>query len=399
MPLYIVGDDITRMKCDAIVNPTDCCFSGSGGADADIHAAAGQSAAGMWKTLPPLSAGECVMTDAGELPCRKVIHTVGPVWKDGKHGERETIAACYSGALRLAKEAKLESVAMPLIGAGTFGCPEAEVYSAARNVIRRFLETDDMTVYLLVYNKSALNMVMRESPELVRYVERFLWNEESFGSERRYPWRRMSGLASRIPDRRKRPEPENWSPGTDRDARLNKSCVPAPREDVSACEAPHPLWDEADYSADYSIEAPCLSAMRSSGASDWDEREELKKLLEQLDAGFTDTLIQLLCKKNISNTECYRRANIDRKLFSKICSDRNYHPSKKTVLALAVALELNRKDTEMLLKKAGYALSGSSLSDQIVGFFIDHKEYDIFHINEALFSFDQEILGNVPRDI
>lgn len=384
MPLYIVGDDITRMKVDAIVNPTDASCSGRGGTDAAIHAAAGMEARLEWKNLPPLSVGECVMTDAGCLPCKKVIHTVGPRWTGGDRGEREILRACYRNALNLAKEAGMESVAMPLIGAGTFACPQDTVYGIAKEEICRFMETEEMEIFLLVYTKSALSMVMRECPELVRYVElkldgypeaegspengRLLFNaSESLRCCSRFDGAGVKEAASAKPDFDlfDAPMPVRAKPG--KRARVGTSI-----SEQDNCFAPVP-------------------AAKDFG-------EGLDDILKQMDIGFSEALLQLLNQKELTNTECYKRANIDRKHFSKILSDRNYHPAKKTVLALALAMRLTREETDAFLRKAGYALSDSSCFDIIVGHAIDCGYYDVLSVNEILFRYDQELLGNISRE-
>ena len=388
MPLYIVGDDITRMKVDAIVNPTDASCSGRGGTDAAIHAAAGMKARLEWKKLSPISAGECVMTDAGRLPCKKVIHTVGPRWTGGDRGERETLHACYRNALTLAKEAGMESVAMPLIGAGTFACPQDTVYGIAKEEICRFMETEEMKIFLLVYTKSALSMVMRECPELVRYVELTLDGD---------------------PERERYTDNDDTlrlAPLNARESRLCYSRFEETRAKEAVSEKPEPdLFDalmpeEANFGyigrtdAAFDEREKFRSLACAAGKFDRD----LDEILKEMDIGFSEALLQLLNQKNLSNTECYKRANIDRKHFSKILSDRNYHPAKKTVLALALALRLNRDETEAFLRKAGYALSGSSRFDIIVGHAIDCGFYDVLSVNEILFRYDQELLGNISRD-
>ncbi|MBO4360628.1 MAG: RNase III inhibitor, partial [Eubacteriaceae bacterium] len=113
----------------------------------------------------------------------------------------------------------------------------------------------------------------------------------------------------------------------------------------------------------------------------------------ELDEGFSDTLLRLIDERGMSDSECYRRANLDRKLFSKIRSNPSYHPSKATAIALAFALELDMKDTESFLKKAGYALSDSYLSDVIVSYFIQRGDHDLFRLNEVLFLYDQPLIG------
>ena len=241
MPLIIVRNDITKMSVDAIVNAAKESLLGGGGVDGCIHRAAGPELLQECRTLGGCRTGDAKITGAYRLPCKYVIHTVGPVWNGGSHGERKQLVSCYRTGLALAKEHNCETVAFPLISSGIFGYPKDQALRVAVDTIGEFLLHNDMTVYLVIFDRAAYQ--------------------------------------------------------------------------------------------------------------------------------------------------------IGNKLFSKIRNNPDYKPSKPTAVAFAIALELSLPETRDLIARAGYALSPSSKFDVIIEYFIMQRGYDIFKINEALFAFDQSLLG------
>ena len=341
MPLEIVyRRDITKIRCDAIVNAANKTLLGGGGVDGAIHAAAGPGLLEECRKLGGCVTGGAKLTGAYDLPCRYVIHTVGPVWQGGHSGEEELLRSCYRRSLALASENGCETVAFPVISAGVFGYPRTEALAVAVEEIARFLETSDMSVILSVY--------FLVSEAIKR--ELYLTLAERTGSA---ALPAGSGFAS-------------------------FSSAPAPQA-KSKRRLPFP--GRKVYYAEVSA---CVD---ESGAQSLEER------LKTLDESFAQMLFRKIDEVGITDAECYRRANVDRRLFSKIRCDEYYRPSKATALAFSIALRLSLDETREMLMKAGYALSPSSRSDIIVQYFIERGEYDIFKINEALFAFDQALLG------
>ncbi|MCC8195192.1 MAG: O-acetyl-ADP-ribose deacetylase [Ruminococcus sp.] len=337
MPLRIIRNDITKMKVDAIVNAAKSSLLGGGGVDGAIHEAAGPGLLEECKALGGCETGGAKITGAYSLPCKHVIHTVGPVYRDGKHGEPELLGSCYRESLRLAKEAGCESVAFPLISSGVYGYPKAEALRIAVDTIGEFLEDNDTTVYIVIFDRTAYRIGEKLYSDIEAYIDDKYVDEHSDGFAERH--RRM--LFAR------RDEIEEDS--------------------VCACMP---------------MSAPKMAAPMS-----------LEDAVGQIDESFSDMLLRKIDESGMTDAQVYKKANIDRKLFSKIRSAKNYKPSKPTALAFAIALELSLDETKDLLMKAGFALSHSSKSDIIIEYFISHGNYNIFEINEALFAFDQSLLG------
>ena len=328
MPLIIVRNDITKMKVDAIVNAANETLLGGGGVDGCIHRAAGPELLQECRTLGGCRTGEAKITGAYRLPCRYIIHTVGPVWNGGKYGEREQLASCYRASLALAKEHGCETVAFPLISSGVFGYPKDQALRVAVDTISEFLAENDMTVYIVIFDRAAYQIGNKLFADIAAYIDDHYVDAHT--DSRRERMRRMGVVESRM---------------------------------LTAYE-----------------DAP----MATSG---------LDEALAHLDTGFSETLLKLIDRSEKKDAEVYKKANVDRKLFSKIRNNPDYKPSKPTAVAFAIALELNLREMRDLIARAGYALSPSSKFDVIIEYFIMQRDYDIFKINEALFAFDQSLLG------
>ena len=342
MPFHIISGDITKQVCDAIVNPTDVVFSGGGGADRAIHRAAGAQLYEACDRLPALNLGESVLTKGYQLPAKWVIHTAGPVWIDGKHDERLILSNCYQSALKIAAENSFQSVALPLIAAGTCGFPKEEALSIAVNEIRRFLLRHEMEITLVVYDRK----LYRIDPGTEKKVDRYL--SSHFTGEMRPQAKEFYAEHEDLLQ----------SMGYAREASPGSAPPPAPM---------------ASYS-----HAPAAS---------------LADQLRALDESFSDAVLRLVDARGMTDAQCYKRANISKQVFSRLRSNRHYKPSKSTALALAVALELDLAETRSLLGKAGMSLSHSLMMDVIVEYFISQRQFDVMMINETLYQYDQPLLG------
>ena len=335
MPLIIVCNDIAKMPVDAIVNAAKESLLGGGGVDGCIHRAAGPELLAECRTLGGCKTGDAKITKAYRLPCRYVIHTVGPVWNGGNHGERKQLVSCYQTSLVLAKEYNCETVAFPLISSGIFGYPKDQALRVAVDTIGEFLLHNDMTVYLVIFDRKAYQISGKLFADIAEYIDDHYVDVHIDSHRERL--RKMNVLESQA---------------------------------EAVCESAMPT--------------PMMDSMAAGGLDD---------LLTHLDAGFSETLLKLIDRSGKKDAEVYKKANVDRKLFSKIRNNPDYKPSKTTAIAFAIALELDLDETRDLIARAGYALSASSKFDVIIEYFIKQKKYDIFEINEALFAFDQSLLG------
>ncbi|MBE6725191.1 MAG: macro domain-containing protein [Ruminococcaceae bacterium] len=357
MPFYLIHGDITKIRADAIVNAANPSLLGGGGVDGAIHRAAGPGLRKECETLGGCAPGEAKRTAAYGLPARFVIHTVGPVWEGGGRGEEEILASCYRRSLHLAAESGCASVAFPLVSAGAYGMPRPIALRVAGEEIGAFLADghDEMTVLLVLFDPPAS---MRGTyGELNRTLEGLTG----------FP-REANPCSAAAPEKKK---------GLFR--RVGFLAERAPRAD--ACK-------RQEESA-----PPTLSSAGGFFPDTAADSVSLEEALSMIDESFSEMLLRKIDERGMKDAECYRRANVDRKLFSKIRSDPQYRPSKTTALAFAIALELSLAETEELLLKAGYALSPSAPFDVIVKYFIERGNYNVFEINEALYAFDQKQIG------
>lgn len=340
MPLQIVRNDITRMQVDAIVNAANESLLGGGGVDGCIHRAADPELLAECKALHGCKTGSAKITKGYRLPCKYVIHAVGPRWHGGQRGEQELLVACYRAALALAKEYGCESLAFPLISSGIYGYPKDQALKAAVDTISDFLLENDMMVYLVIFDRHAYQISGTLFADIAAYIDERYVDEHT----------------------------------EDRSARL-RSMNAFRVEASAACEAP-----------------VCQDAIQQY-ADSASQTMSLVDALGRMDESFSEMLLRKIDERGMTDAQCYKKANIDRKLFSKIRSDKGYKPSKPTVIAFAIALELPLAEMKDMLMKAGFALSHSNKFDIIVEYFIEHGNYNVFEINEALFAFDQSLIG------
>ena len=336
MPFSLVRNDIARVHADVLVNAANEALAPGGGVCGALFAAAGYDrmldacrAAGHCPT------GHAVTTPGFNLPCRWVVHAVGPVWRGGGNDEERLLRSCYRSVFAEVERLGAASVAFPLISAGIYGYPVAEALEVARQEAAAFLDRcPDVDVTLVVFSRDVVAAGVALMGELRAFIGDAYVDESPFMYDRR------AELAEAMP------------------------LTGAPRRMVAAA-APDACPDD-----------------------------ELAERLAHLDASFSQALLALIDERGLTDAEVYRRANQSRQLFSKIRSRADYRPSKPTAVALAMALGLSLAETRELLARAGLALSRSSRFDVIVEFYLARGVHDVMKVNEALFSFDQPLLGS-----
>ena len=383
MPFRIVRNDITRMDTDAIVNTANAAPIVGPGCDSAVYNAAGYDELLRYRTekIGYADEGEVFITPGFMLKAKYIIHAVSPYFIDGDRGEEEKLRSCYRKSLQLARNKGLRSVAFPLISTGSFGYPREEGMRIAVDEIHAFLlkndPQNDMDVILVVFTDSAVDLGARLYPDLERYIDRnyveaqireeYGWhsdlpsNRPEPSEDRRYA---APMAAQAKPDKGKRKltgsifirEKKSSEPGF-----FGASMA------ESACAVP----DSAEEAAEsiYPFEA---------------HESKLEERMRHLSDTFSQYLMYLIKNKNMENADVYKRAIVDKKTFSKIKNNADYHPQKLTALCLCVGARLNLDEAKDLLARAGYALSPCDKVDVIFSYFIENEIYDMIELDIQL---------------
>ena len=385
MPLTFLRADITTLSCDAIVNAANTKLLPGGGVCGAIFKAAGFLPLALaCRKIGSCAVGDAVMTKGFKLKAKAIIHTVGPVYGKDPANQERLLGDCYRNSLRLAAENGFESIAFPLISSGIYGYPKDKALNIATNAIKDFLQASetDMQVFLVVYDKASFEISRTLYEDIRSYIDE---------REVRPP------AASRMPEDVSvnmpfgAPAPDDFPGSTGKHDYTAKENPP--HDEISHPQAKSfprtkPL---SDRQKDFPPEAVCEQA--SMSLLDALRDRSLADLLDRKSETFSEMLLRLIDEKGMTDVEVYKRANIDRKLFSKI-RKKDYVPKKATVFALIIGLRLNMDEARDLLSRAGFAFSESLRFDIIIEYFIEHERYDIYEINETLFAFDEALLGN-----
>ena len=355
MPLFLINDNITKLKVDTIVNAANRSLLGGGGVDGAIHRAAGSDLLKECKTLDGCITGEAKITKGYKLPAKYVIHTVGPVWHGGKRNEEELLTSCYNNSLKLAVENQCKSIAFPMISTGAYGYPKIKAFKVAVKTINAFFDdyNDDIDVYLVLFGRDANNFLDIDKSILV-YIDN-AFDRDDF-------------------------EKEEFSD----DKPFLKNINPLTGTLISR------------------LNPTSLLMNKKKDTSFWDlfKINKLNEAIDKREENFSSMVMRLIKEKNIDEVVCYKAANVNKQIFYKIRRHASkpdgipYQPAKGIALAFAIALKLNLDETKKLLEKAGYSLSKSYKTDIIIEYCISNSINDINKVNEILFYYKLPLIGS-----
>lgn len=361
MPFKIVRNDITKMKVDAIVNTANENPVFSYGIDKAVYEAAGVPLLlAARKEIGYIAEGNAAVTSAFCLPADYIIHAVSPLFIDGYHGEYHKLWSCYANSLHLALEYGCRSIAFPLISTGSYGFPKDKAMEIALDAIQKFLMSEEIMVYLVVFDEESTKISGRLFDEIENYVDsQYVEQKLSF----EYSNKKLS---------------------------LMKLDDDLDEEDFDECE------DYDDYDVDEDYETCSKSQVKSSSSPFSIESLWNRVKLSQKET-FQKRLFRLIDEKKQNEVTVYKKAGKTKQFFHKIRCNENYQPSKHTVFAFSLALELSLDETKDLLASAGYAISPGNKFDIIMQYLIEHKVYDIYKVDCILYDFGIEYFFGCER--
>lgn len=398
MPFTIERNDLATMNVDAVVVAANEQLKITGGVGASVAKAAGfEQLQAACDEIGGCPLGQAVVTPGFAIPARFVVHAVSPVWDAADPSCKRLLRSTYDNALACAYDAGAASIALPLISAGAHGCPNEISFAIAMQAVRAFLDShDDVDVRVVLFSREQVAAGLALYGEIAEYIDDHYVDEQQIGRNYAARERESYQYAAAPPrtDERHRQRLGMLSRVgealAERAARLREAAEEEPADAYAVKQEEEcAVAEEAEPATAASAPADAFVFGLAPAATG---QTDLKSLLDNLDAPFSTTLLALIDARGLDDVQVYKRANMSRQLFSKIRSDANYRPTKRTVLALAIALELSLDETADLLRRAGFALSASNKADVIVQYFIGRGGCDIYDVNEALYAFDQPLL-------
>lgn len=430
MPFKIVRNDITKMTTEAIVNTANNHPTVGTGCDYAVYEAAGfeELLAYREEKIGYVEEGEAFITPGFGLPAKYIIHAVSPHYVDGEHGEEELLRSCYRKSLALAAENGIRSIAFPLISTGGFGYPKEEGMRIAVDEIHAFLLTSQMEIYLVVFDEKATQMGQNLFPDLDAYIDRHYVEEKrrqeyagtsysadmaraeaampsapgaapvppSLGNARTEAPRPApsanvpSASERRARKKKKADRPSFFNTLFERDEAKAAQSIRTEDEDADAClnesiiyrEESDDEWEEAYRQARKEVSKEPIDLNSDEAIEELERR--IQERLKHLSDTFQEYLFYLIGEKGLTNADVYKRAIVDKKVFSKIKNNTDYHPQKRTALCLCIGAKLNLDEAKDLLARAGYALSPCDKTDIIFSYFIENGIYNMIELDIQL---------------
>lgn len=370
MAFKIIRNDITKVKADVLVNSANTKPICAGyRTDAAIYEAAGyDDMLAARQKIGDIKVGHAAVTPAFKLKAKYVIHTVGPMWIDGKSGEPEALRSCYHECLAKAVSLRVKSIAFPLISTGAFKFPKDLAIKIVTEIAREFTSEHKLDVILVVYDEESFELTTDLSDFVKAYIDKHYVGKvtgerlKSYSSmnspdDERWQWRGVSSMPMRP---------------------RNRNVEMYDAEPV--CESPRKIGEKG--------KPEVFLASRTKF------EEDLKKKIKDLEIEtLGKRLAHYLCEKKLDSPKVYNAVFMDRRQFSKLLSDKTKSPRRETILALAVGMKLNVVETRDLMSHAGYSIAPNNLTDVIVSAFIEHGTYDILKINSLLSNYGLPQLG------
>ena len=399
MPFRIVRNDITKMNTEAIVNTANARPVVGPGCDQAVYEAAGveELLSCRKQNIGFVKEGDVFITPGFALPAKYIIHAVSPRYVDGKHGEEELLRSCYRKSLALAAENGIRSIAFPVISTGNFSYPKEEGMRIAVDEIQVFLQTADMQIDLVVFDEKATRMGKALYPDLEEYIDKNYVEKKLY--EASQPVYGSGSSAARPGVSSARPGVYASKPDSSAAQQKGKKSKQAglPHFLESICETGRDLIGKSDNEMsaqvfgnagfpgdDTILEAEPEEPLFDEDAAIEEMERKLKERMSHMSDTFPQYLLYLIREKGMENAEVYKRAIVDKKVFSKIKNNPEYHPQKLTALCLCIGAKLNLDESKNLLARAGYALSPCDKTDIIFSYFIENKIYDMIELDIQL---------------
>jgi O-acetyl-ADP-ribose deacetylase (regulator of RNase III) len=346
MAFKIVRNDITKMNTEAIVNIANDYMTVGTGCDYAIYTAAEYKELLNYRKekIGAVPEDDAFITPGFALQAKYIIHAVIPFYKGGDDGQEKKTHACYRKSLELAKESNIKSISFPLISTREFGYSKEEGIRIAIDEIKAFLLHNEMDIYLVVFDEKATMLGEKRYSNLEAYINH------------NYVRKNNNGRYGNT----------HFEAGIEMMTVVQESLI-------------MPVSETA-----FSRTVENLGELKSVVYFEEQHENKLEERMRHMADTFSQYLMYLIQDKKMDNAEVWKRAIVDKKVFSKIKNNPDYHPQKLTALCLCIGAKLNLDESKDLLARAGYALSPCDKTDIIFSYFIENKIYDMIELDIQL---------------